>query len=133
MTTAGLDAPGRAKIDAKTLRQDRWWIQPAITAFVLVSFIIYSTWRAFANANYFVEPYISPFYSPCLSDSGCGDAPSIGLFPSNAFFTPAIFILIFPLSFISSARVALTEAIDSASASGAKPASSANAASVRPR
>ena len=67
MTTAGLDAPGRAKIDAKTLRQDRWWIQPVITAVVLVSFIVYSTWRAFANADYFVEPYISPFYSPCLA------------------------------------------------------------------
>ena len=67
MTTAGLDAPGRAKIEAKTLRKDRWWLQPAVTAVVLVAFIVYATWRAFANADYFAEPYLSPFYSPCLT------------------------------------------------------------------
>ena len=97
---AGTGAPGRARIDAKTLRTDRWWLQPLITVTVLVSFIIYSTIRAFANVDYFLDPYISPFYSPCLSSS-CGNqgAPYIDIFPSNAFFTPAIFILIFPLGF----------------------------------
>ncbi len=99
MTTAGLDAPGRAKIDAKTLRQDRWWIQPAITAFVLLSFIIYSTWRAFANANYFVEPYISPFYSPCLSTNcvpGTGSVQPVGDWWT---LSPALLILVVPLGF----------------------------------
>ena len=98
-TTAGVGAPGRAEIAAKTLRTDRWWLQPLITFTVLVLFIIYSTIRAFMGRDFFVDPYISPFYSPCLSASGCGDAPSIDLLPSNAFFTPAIFILIFPLGF----------------------------------
>ena len=99
MTTAGLDAPGRAKIGAKTLRQDRWWIQPAITAFVLVSFIIYSTWRAFANANYFAEPYISPFYSPCLSTNcvpGTGSVQPVGDWWT---LSPALLILVVPLGF----------------------------------
>jgi hypothetical protein len=96
---AGVGAPGRATIGAKTLRTDRWWLQPLITVVVLVAFIIYSTIRAFMGSHFYRDPYISPFYSPCLSDSGCGDAPSIGLFPSNAFFTPALFILIFPLGF----------------------------------
>ncbi len=96
---AGTGTPGRARIDAKTLRTDRWWIQPLITVLVLVAFIIYSTIRAFMGSKFYKDPYISPFYSPCLSKSGCGDAPSIDLFPSNAFFTPAIFILIFPLGF----------------------------------
>ena len=102
MTTtapAGTGAPGRARIEAKTLRTDRWWLQPLITFTVLVLFIIYSTIRAFMGKDFFTDPYISPFYSPCLSADGCGDAPSIDLFPSNAFFTPAIFILIFPLGF----------------------------------
>ena len=96
---AGTGAPGRARIDAKTLRTDRWWLQPLITVLVLVSFIIYSTIRAFMGKYFFTDPYISPFYSPCLSASGCGKAPSIDIFPSNAFFTPALFILIFPLGF----------------------------------
>ena len=102
MTTtapAGTGAPGRARIEAKTLRTDRWWLQPLVTFTVLVLFIIYSTIRAFMGKDFFTDPYISPFYSPCLSASGCGDAPSLDLFPSNAFFTPAIFILIFPLGF----------------------------------
>jgi hypothetical protein len=99
MTTAGLDAPGRARIDAKTLRQDRWWIQPVITAIVLVSFIIYSTWRAIANANYFVEPYISPFYSPCLSTNcvpGTGGVQPVGDWWT---LSPALLILVVPLGF----------------------------------
>jgi hypothetical protein len=74
-------------------------VPPLITFTVLVLFIIYSTIRAFMGQDFFVDPYISPFYSPCLATTGCGDAPHIGLLPSNAFFTPAIFILVFPLGF----------------------------------
>ena len=44
---AGVFSPGRAKIDVKTLRTDRWWLQPTITVAVLVLFIIYATFRAF--------------------------------------------------------------------------------------
>jgi predicted Co/Zn/Cd cation transporter (cation efflux family) len=61
---AGVFSPGRAKIDARTLRTDRWWLQPTITVAVLVAFIIYATFRAFEAKYYFAEPLISPFYSP---------------------------------------------------------------------
>ena len=60
-------APRRAAIAARTLRTDRWWLQPLMTVVVLVLFIVYATFRAFQNAHYFAEPYISPFYSPCLT------------------------------------------------------------------
>ena len=98
----------RARIAARTLRQDRWWLQPLITVVVLVLFIIYSTFRAFYGKHFFSEPYISPFYSPCLSDRcGLGDAvgnhgvpPYLSWLPSTKYvFTPAIWILIFPLGF----------------------------------
>ena len=69
----GVPAPRRAAIAARTLRTDRWWLQPLLTVVVLVPFIIYSTFRAFQNAHYFAEPYISPFYSPCLTTSCEGD------------------------------------------------------------
>ena len=98
MTRAGVQAPGRAQLAARTLRTDRWWLQPLLTVGVLLAFIGYSTFRAFQNAHYFADPYISPFYSPCLS-SACGDAPHLSLLPSNAFFTPAVFILVVPLGF----------------------------------
>ena len=59
-------APGRPDIRQRTLRKDRWWLQPLLTMVALVLFIIYSTFRAFQNAYYFAEPYISPFFSPMM-------------------------------------------------------------------
>ena len=101
---AGVFSPGRAKIDVKTLRTDRWWLQPTITVAVLVSFIIYATFRAFEAKFYFAEPLISPFYSPCLS-SDCVDGSALFGTPFGHVvlfglaISPALFILIFPLGF----------------------------------
>lgn len=96
----GVGAPGRASIKEKHLRTDKWWIQPAITVAVLVSFIIYATIRAFQNNYYFAEPLISPFYSPCLAQS-CVDGASLFGQPIGAWWviSPALLILIFPLGF----------------------------------
>jgi hypothetical protein len=119
------DGP-RASISAKTLRKDRWWLQPTISGGVLLSFIIYSTWAAFQNADYYAKPYISPFYSPCIA-SVCDSArnvatsagritqarsgivatgsdfavhvPNVGIFGPWWIISPAILILIFPLGF----------------------------------
>lgn len=49
------------------LRKDAWWVQPTLTVIGLGGFIIYSTWAAFQGAHYYAEPYLSPFYSPCIS------------------------------------------------------------------
>jgi hypothetical protein len=100
---AGTDAPrrgtgtsGRAAIAARTLRTDRWWVQPLVTVVVLVAFVVYSSFRAFQNAHYFAEPYISPFYSPCITTACEGDTfPK--LFTGPSWISPAIYILIFPL------------------------------------
>ncbi len=89
---------GRAAIAARTLRTDRWWLQPLLTVVALVLFIIYSTFRAFENAHYFAEPYISPFYSPCLTTACEGDTfPK--LFTGPDWISPAIYILVVPLGF----------------------------------
>ena len=100
----GVFSSTRAAIKERTLRTDRWWLQPAITVAVLVSFIIYATFRAFEKKYYFAEPLISPFYSPCLS-TACVEGSahfgtpigSISLF--GMIISPALFILIFPLGF----------------------------------
>ena len=73
-----ISEPSRAKIKERTFRTDKWWLQPTITVAVLTLFIIYSTWRAFENAHYFVEPYISPFYSPCLTQNCVPGSGSFG-------------------------------------------------------
>ncbi|HTB09816.1 MAG TPA: hypothetical protein VK704_08415 [Acidimicrobiales bacterium] len=86
-----------------TVRQDRWWIQPVVTVSILTAFVIYSTWAAFQNKNYFVganlnRDLISPFYSPCLGGS-CVPGAKFA-FTWNAWtISPAILILIFPLGF----------------------------------
>ena len=71
---------------AMTMRRDTWWVAPLITAVVLGAFGIYSTWRAFSNADFLVEPYLSPFYSPYILASW---------WP----FSPALLILWAPLGF----------------------------------
>jgi hypothetical protein len=54
----------RPAITASHLRTDPWWVLPIAVFIVLGTFLIYSTWAAFQNAHYFVDPYLSPFYSP---------------------------------------------------------------------
>ena len=90
----------RARIGVRTLRRDRWWLAPLITVAVLVAFIVYSTFRAFQNRYYYADPYLSPFYSPCLS-SACAKsgAPHISLFGDVRVLTPALYVLLFPLGF----------------------------------
>ena len=95
---AGVGGPTRASIGVRTLRQDRWWLYPAATFTVFFSFIIYATVRAFMGRDYFSEPYLSPFYSPCLGDCVKGSSDfgqPFGWWPLSA----ALIILIFPLGF----------------------------------
>ncbi len=108
-TTQAAPAGGsdRAAIPQRSLRRDRWWIQPAVSATVLLAFIAYSTWAAFQNANYYFKPYLSPFYSPCIANvcdsaragSTHVHAPFLGIFGSWWSISPAILVLIFPLGF----------------------------------
>jgi hypothetical protein len=98
--STGVFSPGRAKITERTLRTDRWWLQPVTTVTILLAFIVYSTWAAFVNTDYYREPYLSPFYSPCLSTK-CAKvgAPHLSIFGDWFPFSPAIAILIVPLGF----------------------------------
>jgi len=57
----------RPPIAAAHLRKDAWWALPATVVVVFGAFIVYSTWAALQNAHYYTAPYLSPFYSPCLS------------------------------------------------------------------
>ena len=82
------------------LRNDRWWLQPAITATILFLFIVYSTWRAFENAHFFTATqnrnYISPFYSPCVAQNCPSDVRWFSINIAH-WISPALYILIFPL------------------------------------
>ena len=76
--STGVHGPTRARIEAKTLRQDRWWLMPLATFIVFSGFIVFATYRAFAGDNFYAEPYLSPFYSPCLTDSCVAGSSDFG-------------------------------------------------------
>ncbi len=95
----GVAGPGRARISAKTMRQDRWWLSPLTTFIVFSAFVVYATWRAFDGDNYYSSPYLSPFYSPCLTDSCVEGSSDFGQPFSWWQLSPALIILIFPLGF----------------------------------
>ena len=101
----------------KTHRTDTWWVAPAITFFVFSTFVVYTTWALLQANHYYTAPYLSPFYSPVLftneNIAGIpGTAPEhlawFGTWPSwwpgggKWWFlpaSPAILILVFPLTF----------------------------------
>jgi hypothetical protein len=100
---------GHAEGFGKTARTDNWWAGPGITFVVFTTFVVYTTWALWQAEHYYAEPYLSPFYSPVLftEPSAAGAAPLdhawFGNWPSwwPSFIprSPAIWILIFPLSF----------------------------------
>ncbi|MFC9554173.1 hypothetical protein ACFTWF_25410 [Rhodococcus sp. NPDC056960] len=69
--SAGVGSPTRARIAERTLRTDRWWLAPLLTVLGLSVFVVYASVRSWVRTAYFVEDYhyLTPFYSPCLSDS----------------------------------------------------------------
>jgi hypothetical protein len=97
--STGVDGPTRARIGVRTLRTDTWWLYPAATFVVFSAFVVYASWRAFDGDNYFSEPYLSPFYSPCLTDSCTAGSSDFGNPISWWSLSPALIVLIFPLGF----------------------------------
>ena len=94
----------RAAISEKTLRTDRWWLQPLLVFLGLGAFVVYGLVRAIMNKYYWAgeEHYLAPFYSPCLTES-CVEGSShflgqpIPQLPS--WLSPAMIILVLPGGF----------------------------------
>ncbi len=84
-------------IPGSTNRTDAWWKEPLMVVLVLGGFSIYATWAALQNKHYFVAPYISPFYSPCIADN-CAEKmlPLVGKWWN---LSPAFLILWVPGGF----------------------------------
>lgn len=86
MTAGHTTAPAHSVEQPPVLREI-WWLQPALTVAVLTIFTLYSFWSiALAPSGYFVEPYLSPFYSPLIQP---------GFWP----LSPALLIFWAPLGF----------------------------------
>ncbi len=89
--------------DTRTLRRDDWWRSPLITVTILTTFVVYTSWAMFQNANYYVgaaahRDLISPMYSPCIVGScvpGAHGSFVIGWWA----WSPALLALIVPGGF----------------------------------
>ncbi len=101
----GVFSPTRARIPQRTLRTDRWWQAPLLTNLGLAAFIIYATVRAFLQRDYYVPDYhyLTPFYSPCITERCVPEAAHFGTFlpawwiiPEAALTLP--FLLLFRLT-----------------------------------
>ena len=100
MAITGIDAPGRAQIEAKTLRTDRWWIQPALVVLGLTAFVAYGVWRVFWGTDtYYAAPYISIFFSPCIASSCVPGADDFAFVGSWWALSPALLVAWVPLGF----------------------------------
>jgi hypothetical protein len=106
MSTVETAASGREGLGsaAQTFRNDRWWVEPALTVVGLGLFAAYVTWAAFQGEHYYAEPYLSPFYSPVvvanLDAPGSSPHSLFGSFPSwwprVLPASPALLVLVFP-------------------------------------
>ncbi|SHN33785.1 hypothetical protein [Cryptosporangium aurantiacum] len=92
----------RAKIGVRTLRTDRWWLAPLLTVLGLVAWLAYATVRAFMQKWYWVDDfhYLTPFYSPCVSNGCIPESAHFGRVLPDVWFIPyAAFSLPFLLLF----------------------------------
>jgi hypothetical protein len=97
-TLAGPNGNGRAAIPARTLRTDNWRKAPILTVVLLTAWILYAVVRAFMQKWYWVEDYhyLTPFYSPCVSNGCEGDSSLFGRFiPDIPIFPFAVLTLPF--------------------------------------
>lgn len=72
-------------------RRDRWWVAPLTVAVGLGICGVYATWAIVAGSNFFVDPYLSPFYSPCITSQCPAEVRFLGIdwWP----FSPAILLM----------------------------------------
>lgn len=93
------DIPGgRAPIATSrfaTLRRDAWWTPNVTTVVTLMAFVAYGIWAGL-NTDYYVEPYLAPFHSPCIA-ANCTHVSFGPLVGDWWKLSPAGLILVFPL------------------------------------
>lgn len=102
---AGVGAPGRARVPARTLRTDRWWVAPLLTLLGLSAFVLYAFVRTITQSNYWVDDYhyLTPLASPCVSASCEPGSAHLGTWFGE--FPPLIPLAVVTLPFLLGFRL----------------------------
>jgi hypothetical protein len=95
--TARAPIGARAAIAAKTLRTDRWWIEPAYTVVGLSAWLLWGVIHTVVIRNYYFSEgrgyhYLTPFFSPCLSNACTPGSAEFGTFMPNVPLLPFAFL-----------------------------------------
>lgn len=108
---SSIDVPLKKGGFGSTRRTDNWWVEPLVVFLGYLAFIVYANWALFQANNYhFIgggADYLSPMYSPMLTEEGPPSAsglttepgPAPSYWPAFVPFSPAMLILVFPLAF----------------------------------
>ncbi len=83
----------------RTLRRDLWWAEPALVVGGFTLFIIYSLWSGLQTGGYYSDPYLSPYFSPCISANCAYLTFGVALVGSWYTLAPAGWVVFFPLVF----------------------------------
>lgn len=94
----------RAAIAARTLRSDRWWLNPLLVALFLLVVGGYLTVRIFIDKWYYVgeidgveHHYLTPVFSPCISDACVDGSRDLGTWLPKFNHLVPLPILVFPI------------------------------------
>ena len=101
-TTDRTGSAPRASISARSLRTDGWMRGPALTVLGLTAWVAYATVRVFYQGDYWVADYhyLTPFYSPCVSEGCLPDSARFGrILPDHPLIPFAALSLPFLLAF----------------------------------
>jgi hypothetical protein len=92
-----VQAPPRERF-GQTLRRDRWWTSPLLTAITLLGAGGYATLAIiFGESAAYAPPYLSPFFSPCLGES-CHPEFRVASIPTFGL-SPAILVMVVVFGF----------------------------------
>ncbi|GAB3649488.1 hypothetical protein [Glycomyces tarimensis] len=97
-----VSTPPRAAIKARNLRTDNWMRGPILTVVGITVWAAYATFRVFYQGDYWVADYhyLTPFYSPCVSEGCLPESAHFGRFlPNHPLLPYAALSLPFLLAF----------------------------------
>jgi hypothetical protein len=89
-------SPNGPTTGTRTLRLDRWWVNPLATAAFLGILTGYAIWAGFQTSHFAFGSYISPLYSPCVA-ADCGSRANVVIIGSWWKWSPALLVMAVPI------------------------------------
>ena len=101
---SSIDVPLKKGGFGSTSRTDNWWVEPLLVFLGYLAFILYANWALFEAKEYHYvgggADYLSPMYSPLLTEEGPVSAnglttdpgPAPSWWPNFVKFSPAMLI-----------------------------------------